>query len=249
MKRSHVFVVGVITALAMALTACGGNATSPSGNGVTLNGIALDLPTSAASGPSARSGATASSTSAVITVTVREDPSLTTTISGNGSFKLEGLPPGTITLDFTSDGVLLGTITISDVPSDAEVSIVVRVSKSGVLVVKVEIDGSDETDDQAEKTCLVNGGKVGSGIQLEGSVSAPTSPVGASSFTMAVNGQRSSGLVFVAYSGASFKCAGVKGTCDETLIATGARVHVSGNLRSCSTTEAVVDATQVKFQH
>lgn len=65
---------------------------------------------------------------------------------------------------------------------------------------------------------------------------------------MAVNGQRSSDAVFVAYSGAGFKGAGVKGACDETLIATGARVHVSGNLRSCSMTEAVVDATQLKFQ-
>ncbi len=249
MKRGHFFVVGLVAALALALSACGGSATSPSATGVTLRGVAMGVPASA--GVNALSGASATAGGSAITVTVQENPSLTTTISGNGTFELKGLPPGTITLVFSSNGVTLGTVTITSVPTEAEIDLVIRISNTNVIVVKIEINGSDETETQTEaaRTCLIAGGTVGSGIELEGSVSSPTSPVGASSFTMSVNGQRSSGTVSVDYSGASFTCAGIKGACDATLITTGRKVHVRGNLTSCSTADAVVKATQVKFQH
>jgi hypothetical protein len=249
MTRSHVTLVCIVAVLAMALSGCGGNATSPSAVGVTLNGTATDMPTSAGGGVAALSGASAKASSAAITVTVLEDPSLTTAISGNGSFKLEGLPAGTFTLVFSSNGATLGTVTVTSVPSEAVINLVVRISRSDVLVVKLEVNGSDETEEQAAKTCLIAGGTVGAGIELEGSVSSPTSTAGPSSFAMAVNGLRASGSVDVDYASALFDCAGVKGTCDATLIKTGARVHVRGSLTSCSTTAAVVKATQIKFQH
>ena len=68
---------------------------------------------------------------------------------------------------------------------------------------------------------------------------------------MSVNGQRAggTGTVTVDASSAGFDCAGIKGTCDATLIAPGAKVHVSGKLTSCSLSAAQVKATQVKFQH
>jgi hypothetical protein len=249
MKPGHFLVVAVVAALTTALSACGGNATSPNAVGVTLSGMAMDMPAAAAGGVGALSGAPARAASSVITVTVQEDPSITTTISGNGSFKLEGLPPGTITLVFSSNGVTLGTVTIASVPTTGAINLVVRISKGEVIVVKIEINGSDETGTQTARTCLTAGGTVGAEIELEGSVGSPTSTLGASSFTMAVNGQRSDGPVDVDYSSARFTCAGVKGTCDATLITTGARVHVSGSLTSCSMGQAVVKATQVKFQH
>ncbi len=249
MTRSHLTVACIVAVTAMALSGCGGNATSPSAVGVTLNGTALDMPTSAAGGVSALSGASAKAASASITVTVLEDPSLTTTISGNGSFKLEGLPAGTFTLVFSSNGATLGSVTVTSVPSEAVINLVVRISRSDVLVVKLEVNGSDETAEQGAKTCLIAGGTVGAPIELEGSVSSPTSTAGPDSFVMAVNGLRASGSVDVDYAGSRFDCAGVKGTCDATLIKTGARVHVSGSLTSCSTTAAVVKATAIKFQH
>src|SRR5512143_1411511 len=100
MKLRYFLAVGVVAVLAMSLSACGGSATSPNPAGVTLRGMAMDLPTSVAGGVSALSNTSAKGGSA-ITVTVLEDPSLTTTISGNGSFELDGLPPGTFTLVFT----------------------------------------------------------------------------------------------------------------------------------------------------
>jgi hypothetical protein len=249
MTRSHFAVVCLVAVLAMALSGCGRSATSPSAAGVTLNGSAIDMPTSAAGGVTALSGTSAKAASASITVTVLEDPSLTTTISGNGSFKLEGLPAGTFTLVFSSKGLTLGTVTVTSVPSEAVINLVVRISRSDVLVVKVEVNGTDETGEQAAKTCLIAGGTVGGPIELEGSVSSPTSSAGPESFAMAVNGLRASGSVDVDYAGARFDCAGIKGTCDATLIKAGARVHVSGSLTSCSTTGAGVKATAIKFQH
>jgi hypothetical protein len=248
MKLRSFLVVGVAAALAMSLSACGGSATSPSPAGVTLRGMAMDLSTSAAGVVSALSNASAKGTTA-ITVTVLEDPSLTTTISGNGSFELNGLPPGTFTLVFTRDGVEIGRVTITSVPTEAQIDLVVKISKSGVIVVKIEINGDDETDTQQTANCLIAGGKVDAGIELEGSVLSATSSAGASAFTMTVNGQRTSGTVNVDYSGASFTCAGVKGTCDAALIKEGARVHVRGTLTSCSMSDAIVKASQIKFQH
>ena len=118
---------------------------------------------------------------------------------------------------------------------------------NGKLFVNAELtppDGTDTTAD-ATKTCLINGGRVNEGIELEGSVNTVTG----TSFEMAVNGQRASGPVTVDTSGASFSCAGVKGTCDATLLKTDARVHVRGTLTSCSMQAAQVKATEVKFQH
>jgi hypothetical protein len=191
------------------------------------------------------------STGGSITVTVQENTAITTTISGNGTFELDGLPAGTFTLVFSSNGVTLGTITITNVPSQAEINLVVQIT-STVVMVKVEINGTDETDNEnhngtsnGTKTCLIDGGTVGSSIELEGSVSSASGKT----FKMSVNGNRAGGLVSVDATSASFDCAGIKGTCDVTLLVAGAKVHVSGSLTSCSLTAAQVKATEVKFQH
>jgi hypothetical protein len=248
MKRSHVLVQALLAVLALTLSGCGSSPTSPSGTsaGVNLHGLAMGQ--SSASTSSA-SGFKAMSTGGSITVTVQENAALTTTISGNGTFELDGLPVGTFTLVFSSNGVTLGTITITSVPTQAEINLVVQIT-STVVMVKVEINGTDETDNEnnngnGTKTCLIDGGTVGSSIELEGSVSSATGKT----FKMSVNGNRASGLVNVDATSASFDCAGIKGTCDATLLVAGAKVHVSGSLTSCSMTAAAVKATDVKFQH
>ena len=246
MKRGQSFVVGLAAALALVVAAGGDSPTSPGASGVTLRGVALDESGSAAAEVHARSATAAKSGGSPITVTVLENPALTTTISGSGTFELQDLPPGTFTLVFSRDGVTIGTVSITSVPSEAQIDLVVKISNGGVIMVKIEINGSDDTETQTQQTCMIAGGKVGAGIQLEGSVSAPA---GGSSFTMAVNGQRSGGTVTVDYAGASFSCAGIKGDCDATLVKAGARVHVSGNLTACSTSGAAVTASKIKFQH
>jgi hypothetical protein len=249
MKRSHVLVPALLAVLALTLSGCGSSPTSPSGTsaGVNLHGLAMGL--SSASTSSA-SGFRAMSTGGSITVTV-QGTAITTTISGNGTFELDGLPAGTFTLVFSSNGVTLGTITITSVPTQAEINLTVQIT-STVVMVKVEINGTDETDNEnnngtsdGTKTCLIDGGTVGSSIELEGSVSSASGKT----FKMSVNGNRASGLVSVDATTASFDCAGIKGTCDATLLKEGAKVHVSGSLTACSLTAAAVKATQVKFQH
>ena len=244
MMRKHVVLSALIAFLSLVVSGCSSSPTSPSSTSasVTLHGTAV--------GPSAASTSSAGGLQAMsvpsagrVTVTVLEKPSITTTISGNGTFELEGLPAGNFTLVFSSNGVTLGTITITSVPNQAEIEVVVQITTTTVVLVKVEINGTDAAD--ATKTCLINGGRVSEGIELEGSVNTVTG----TSFEMAVNGQRASGPVTVDTSGASFSCAGVKGTCDATLLKTDAKVHVRGTLISCSMQAAQVKATEVKFQH
>jgi hypothetical protein len=251
MKRGQFVVAGLVALTALALSACGSSPTSPgAAAGVTLRGVATGsgVGLAAANGVQGLSTKTAAGGTSSIVVTVQESPSLTTTISGNGTFELDGLPAGTFTLVFTSNGVTIGTITITSVPNQAEVDLVVQISLTNVVVVTVKVNGNDETANQTQtptKTCLIEGGTVGARIELEGSIAKATGKT----FEMSVNGQRAGGTVAVDASGAGFDCAGIKGTCDATLIATGAKVHVSGNLTSCSLTAAQVKATQVKFQH
>jgi hypothetical protein len=250
MKRSQVLLPAVIAVLALTLSACGSSPTSPSGTsaGVNLHGLAMGQSSASAS---SSSGFRAMSTGSSITVTV-QGTSISTTISGNGSFELDGLPAGTFTLVFTSNGVTLGTVTITSVPTQAEINLVVQITTTVVIMVKVEINGTDETanennngNNDGTKTCLISGGTVGSSIELEGSVSSASGKT----FQMSVNGERAAGPVTVDASTASFDCAGIKGTCDATLLKAGAKVHVSGTLTTCSLTAAQVKATQVKFQH
>ena len=248
MKRSQVLVPAVVAILVLALSGCSSSPTSPSSvnSGVNLHGLALGQ---GAAGASSAGTYRAMSTGGSITVTV-QGTSLSTTISGNGTFELDGLPAGAFTLVFTRNGVTLGTINITSVPTQAEINLVVQITGS-VVMVKVEINGTDETDNEnnnSNKTCLINGGTVGSPIELEGSVSK-TPATGSTTFDMSVNGERASGPVTVDISTTSYDCAGVKGTCNATLLVGGAKVHVSGSLTSCSLTKALVKATEVKFQH
>ena len=245
MKRRYVLLPAVIAVLGLAHSGCSNRPTSPSSTsaGVTLHGATFGqgpASTSSAGGLQAMSVPSG----ARVTVTVQENPSITTTISGNGTFELEGLPAGTFNLVFSRNGVTLGTITITSVPNQAEINVVVQITATTVVLVKVEINGTDTTDDET-RTCLIEGGRVDAGIELEGSVSS----VSGTSFEMSVNGERAGALVTVDTVKASFDCAGIKGTCDATLLKADARVHVRGTLTSCSMMAAHVKATEVKFQH
>ena len=230
-----------VAALALALAACGGNPASPSGmtGGVAVRGVLL--------GEGAAVGASSvrasSSSGSQITVTVEGNPSLTTTISGNGTFELEGVPAGTFTLTFTKDGVVIGTVTIT-AGDGVEVKIVVKMEGAVIVLVDLELEDNDDNDD-ANKTCLIEGGRVGDRIELEGRVTSVTG----TSFQMTTEGERAHGTVNVSASGASFKCNGDKGSADcKTSLKAGDKVHVRGTLTSCSLEQASVTATEVKVQ-
>lgn len=228
---------------AVALWRCGSGPASPSGGGVKLQGVVLqDATASAASASlSARSAQ-----GGKIVVTVQENPSLTATVSGNGTFEIEDVPAGGFTLTFSVNGVPVGQIGIGAVGEGTTVKIVVKLKDREVELVDIDTQDDNDTGDDGEpKTCLINGGKVGSGIELEGNVDSGSS----SQFKLRVNGNRARGLVDVAASGASYVCNGKKGgsDCKANLVA-GAKVHVRGTLASCDMLAASVTATEVKIQ-
>ena len=243
-RRIRLFVVLIA---ASALLRCGGaSLTSPSGAGVTLEGMVLQGAGAASAGPAAVSAQSARG--GRITVTVQEDPSQSTTVSGNGSFKLENVPATGFTLVFSVNGVVLGSVAVSPVPATTKIKIKIVVQLTDhVELVDLEMnDENEDQGDQAQKTCMINGGHAGEHIELEGVVGSG----GSDQFQLRVNGNRSSGLVDVTASGASFKCNGDKSssaTCKERVKA-GAQVHVKGTLTACTTSAASTTATQVMVQ-
>ena len=239
--RRLVLVGLVLSAAALFSLACGGSSPSgPSGtSGVRVQGTLLG----AAAGTGVAALSTGTAASGPITVTVK-GTSISVTISGNGTFELEGLPEGTFTLVFTQGGVVLGEVTVTDVSAGAEVKIIVQVSGNTVILVQLTIQGQETP--KTSSSCLISGGTQGQGIQLEGNVASITD---ATSFKMDVNGNRSAGLVDVSASAASFTCVGNAKSADcKSQLKAGAKVHVGGTLTACSPTAATVVATEVKIQ-
>ncbi len=239
MNRHLTFLL--LAAATLAGAACGGNPASSTG-AVVVRGTVLGATAGTVTAQSA--GATASAAKGRITVMVAEDPSITVTVSGNGTFVLEGLPLGTFTLVFMQDGVTLGTVTVSGVHEGSEVKIVVQVQGSTVVVIELKVDESET--ERSTANCIINGGRVGESIELEGEVASGS----VASFRMRVNGNRASGLVDVTTSGASaYRCVGqaARDVCPPTTLA-GSKVHVRGTLASCSTGAAAVTASEVKVQ-
>jgi len=237
---------------AAALLRCGGsNPASPSGGGVKLQGVVLQ----SSSGTAASASVSASSAQAgKIVVTVQENPSLSVTVSGNGTFEIQNLPAGGFTLVFSVNGVVVGQITITALSEGTTIRIVVKLSAQEVELVDLETDddnggsgggGNQGNGDDGTKTCMIEGGKAGSSIELEGNVDSGTDV----QFKLRVNGNRSGGLVDVAAAAASYKCNGDKASTDcKANLKPGAKVHVRGNLTACTTTLASVTATQVTIQ-
>ena len=243
---SSALVIGAV----LLLGACGSdNPASPSAaTRVLLKGTVLGAPTSVFTESAA---STQSASGGKITVTVQEAPSLTVTVSGNGTFEISGLPLGSFTLVFSRDGVVLGTVAVTGVQPDVEITLVVKVTGNNVVLVSLKMgDGPDQVADDPgqgnSKACMIEGGKVGRGIELEGNVESGNS----SHFKMNVNGNRSGGLVDVNANGASFQCKGDKTSSSDckASVKSGAKVHVSGSLDSCSQSAAQVTASQVKVQ-
>jgi hypothetical protein len=118
------------------------------------------------------------------------------------------------------------------------------------LEIKLQDDGDDDDDNDGQRTCLINGGKVGQGIELEGTVASG----GSGGFQLRVQGSRASALVQVNTGGAAFQCSPASGPNAPTpaqcmgQVTGGAQVHVSGRLASCDLSTATVDASRVKVQ-
>jgi hypothetical protein len=230
-----------LAAAALMGSACGDNPASSSGavvvRGTVLGGTAGTVTAQSENG-------VAAAAQGRITVTVAEAPSITVTVSGNGTFVLEGLPLGSFTLVFVQDGVTIGTVTVTGVREGSEVKIVVQVEGTTIVVIELKVDDADT--DRASANCIINGGRAGESIELEGHVSSGS----VASFRLQVNGNRASRLVDVVTAGpSSYRCVGqaARDACPPATLA-GSQVHVRGTLTACSTSEATVNASEVKVQ-
>jgi hypothetical protein len=244
---SRILSVTIAAAAAVLSQGCGGGGpSSPSGTaGVAVTGVVLGDGTSFA----ASSGASPSSAKPrKITVTVA-GTTLTADVSANGTFALKGIPSGTFTLVFLVDGVEIGEVVIS-AGEGSEVKVVVQVKASALVVVEIEVDGVSPVarPSPAAAVCMVNGGRVGEGIELEGDVGSGTS----AAFEMVVNGRAGTPVDVNTSAATAFRCiGGAKAPSDKECRASvkaGAKVHVSGRLDSCTPSTAVIAATEVKVQ-
>src|SRR5437762_3173479 len=107
MPARHVRHLLVVLIAAGAALRCGGSSpASPSGAGVKLQGVVLQN----ASGRAASAGAVSaqSAQGGRIVVTVQENPGVSVTVSGNGTFEIQGLSAGGFTLVFSVNGVVVG---------------------------------------------------------------------------------------------------------------------------------------------
>jgi hypothetical protein len=244
--RAMLSCVAVAATVALFAAGCGSNSpSSPSQPGaVAVQGVVLGV-TSAGGDLGVSANHAVGASGGKITVTVA-GTSLTTTVSASGTFELN-VAAGTFTLIFQKDGVEIGRVDITAASGD-EVKIVVQVQSTSLTVIEIKVENKEsETENETTKTCVIEGGKVGQGIEAEGDVSSGNY----AAFKMAVNGQRSSALVDVSASSASFKCNGAKGlTADQcrASVKAGAKVHVRGTLMSCDTSAASITALEVMVQ-
>lgn len=243
MKRRVLLPCVAAVVVAVVAGGCGGESpTAPSAaGGVVVQGVVLG------DGASVAAADTQTSTARARKVTVRVDgTTLTVDVSANGTFQLKGIPSGTFTLVFLVDGVEIGRVVVTAEDGFA-VKIVVQVTESALVVVEIKVEGTAPDSDPAKSSCVVNGGKPGAGIELEGNVTSGSS----AQFELAVSG-RSSVPVVVNASSASFRCVGSTKTTSETeckaAVKAGAKVHVRGTLMACATAPAQVTAIEVKVQ-
>jgi hypothetical protein len=233
-----------VVAAAVVAAACGSDSpSSPSGGGVLVKGVVIRG--SADLGASSRAPAPAASSQKV---TVKVDgSSLTAEVSANGTFELKDIPGGTFTLVFLVDGVEIGRVVVT-AEEGSEVQIVVQVKDSALVLIEVNVEGPGSGPGPAASpgSCLVNGGRVGQGIELEGNVTSGDHQA----FQMSAAG--ANGLVDVSAAAASFRCVGnAKASTDAECrlsVTSGAKVHVKGTLMACSPSTANVTASEVKVQ-
>lgn len=143
-SRRLVLLLAVLASVSF-LAACGGGTSSPSEEGVSIQGTVVGSGVASASSVRTSSGA-----AATITVTVAENPAITATVGADGRFSLRGLPPGGFTLVFSSNGVPLGSIPFAEVKPNQEITLTIRIDGSTVVVVEERRNGIGHGDTEIE---------------------------------------------------------------------------------------------------
>jgi len=141
-RTAFAFVAVLIFATA-ALMACGGNPAGPDAQGIVVRGSVQGAGTLRAASAGAASAAT-------VTVSVLEAPSISTTVAGDGSFTLRGLPEGAFTLVFKNGTAEIGRLTFAEVKANQEITLTVQVSDAGVVLLEEQRNGIGHGDVEIE---------------------------------------------------------------------------------------------------
>jgi hypothetical protein len=85
-----------------------------------------------------------------VTVSVLEAPSISTTVAGDGSFTLRGLPQGGFTLVFKNGAAEIGRLSFAEVKANQEITLTVQVSDAGVVLLEEQRNGIGHGDIEIE---------------------------------------------------------------------------------------------------
>jgi Domain of unknown function (DUF5666) len=181
--RAHLYMRLLPTILvAIIIAACGDSSASldgPSGvsraNGAVITGrvSGVSLRASTLDGTASTTGSTAAATTLRVTI---NGTNISTMVDGAGQFTMNGVPPGTVTLTFTGEGVS-ASITLNNVNAGDEIRIEVRLNGSSARIEsETRSHGDDDEDDDDEDRDEAN--------EVEGTVSALTGTCPALTFTV-----------------------------------------------------------------
>ena len=141
--RLRSILVAVLMLAGGALIACGGNPSGPDADGVVVRGTVQGA-------GSLRAASVGATSAATVTVSVLENPSISTTVAGDGSFTLRGLPPGGFTLVFKNGAAEIGRLTFAEVKANQEITLTVQVSDAGVVLLDEKRNGIGHGDVEIE---------------------------------------------------------------------------------------------------
>jgi Domain of unknown function (DUF5666) len=152
--------------IAIVIAACGDSSASldgPSGvsraNGAVITGrvSGVSLRASTLDGMASTTGSTAAATTLRVTI---NGTNISTMVDGAGQFTMNGVPPGTVTLTFTGEGVS-ASITLNNVNAGDEIRIEVRLSGSSARIEsetrRQGVNGEDDDDEDRDEANEVTG--------------------------------------------------------------------------------------------
>ena len=151
----RVLAAGSLVTLA-ALLACDPSptSTSPTSTSPTQQAGSNRISGTFLTGTAAAARLTAGSQSTFdgITVSDKRNSNIRVEVSSNGTFTLDHVPGGTVTLVFTRDGTTLGEVTIRGVGSDENIRILLELAANDtVVLIEVQRASEDDTSDDASE--------------------------------------------------------------------------------------------------
>ena len=150
--------------VAIVVAACGNSSASldgPSGvsraNGAVITGrvSGVSLRASTLDGTASTTGSAAAATTLRVTI---NGTNISTMVDGAGQFTMNGVPPGTVTLTFTGEGVS-ASITLNNVNAGDEIRIDVRLNGNSARIeseTRRQGDDDEDRDEANEVKCTVS---------------------------------------------------------------------------------------------